>query len=328
MKRYLNWVLGGLAAATVVAALWQKKDEETKVEPSPVINEEPADRLHRTMTLLKAVQVRMKDHHIPIIAGSLSYYAFLAIFPAALAAISIYGMVLNPSQLTTQIESITSALPQSIAGFVSTELQNIVADSGSGLGLTAVLSIIGALWSASAGTKALMTGIDIAYDTPEDRPFLIQRGMAFGITIALIVFVAVAASAATFLPDLLDSIGAHGLIRFVQYGRWPVIFVTVIVGLGILFKIAPNRPASESPWISIGAVVVAFVWLLATLGLTFYSNTVGSLGAAYGFLAGAIVLMLWFFISGLIVLLGAELNAELEARDLARLGRGTGADRR
>ncbi len=326
MKRYLNWVLGGLAAITAVAALWRRKDERQEdPAPVPVPEEEPADRLHKTMSLLRGVQVRMRDHHIPIIAGSLSYYAFLAIFPAALAAISIYGLVLDPSQLTRQINDLTSALPRSTADFIRPELTTIVADSGSGLGLTAVLSIIGALWSASAGTKALMTGIDIAYDTPEDRPFLIQRGMALGITLALIVFVTVAASAATFLPDLLDAVGAHRLIRFVQYGRWPIIFVMVIVGLGILFKIAPNRPASESPWISVGAVVVAFFWLLATLGLSIYSNRVGSLGATYGLLTGVIVLMLWFFISGLIVLMGAELNAELEARDLARLGIGNGS---
>jgi membrane protein len=321
MKRYLNWVLGALAAATAVAALRGRNDVRQEVAaPAPATPEEPVDRFHKALSLLRAVQLRMKEHHIPIIAGSLSYYAFLAIFPAALAAVSIYGLVLDPSQLTAQINSITSALPESTATFISDELTKIVADSGSGLGFTAVLSIVGALWSASAGTKALMTGIDIAYDTPEDRPFIVQRSMALGITLALIVFVVAAASAATFLPDLLDAMGAPEMIRFVQYGRWPIIFVSVIVGLGILFKIAPNRPASESPWISVGAVVVAFVWLLATLGLTVYSNQVGALGTAYGILAGAIVLMLWFFISGLIVLAGAELNAELEARDLARLG--------
>jgi membrane protein len=190
--------------------------------------------------------------------------------------------------------------------------------SRTGLTYTATASIIAALWSASAGTKALMTGIDIAYDTPEDRPFLLQRAMALGITVGLIAFVAVAASAATFLPGLLDAVGADQLIRFVQYGRWPIIFVMVIVGLGVLFKVAPCRPAAKSPWISVGSVIVAVLWVLATLGLSLYSTVVGDLGAAYGALSGLIVMMLWFFISGLIVLFGAEVNAELEKRNLAR----------
>jgi membrane protein len=197
-------------------------------------------------------------------------------------------------------------------------LTDIASSSSSGLTYAAVLAIIGALWSASAGTKALMTGIDIAYDTPEDRSFLLKRAMALGITVALTVFVTVAASAATFLPNLLDALGAQSLIRFVQYGRWPIIFVMVLFGLGLLFKIAPCRPAAKSPWISVGSVVVAVLWLLATLGLSLYSSVAGSLGAAYGTISGLFVLMLWFFISGLIVLFGAEVNAELEKRDLAR----------
>ena len=105
-------------------------------------------------------------------------------------------------------------------------------------------------------------------------------------------------------------------------------FVIAILGLGVLFKVAPYRPASKSPWISVGAITVAVLWVGATAGLTVYSRYVGKLGAAYGTLSGAIVLMLWFFVSGIIVLFGAELNAELEARDVARLRLGNGRARR
>ena len=114
-----------------------------------------------------------------------------------------------------------------------------------------------------------------------------------------------------------DAVGADDLINLVEYGRWPVIFLMVIAGLGLLYKLAPNRPASKSPWISVGALVVAVIWLLATVGFSVYMNNAGSLGATYGALAGAIALMLWLFISGLIVFTGAELNAELESRNLA-----------
>jgi len=319
MKRYLNWVLGGLAAVTAIAALRHKPDVVPVAGIGTPVASEPLSGWQRLLAFLKAVQGRMNEHNIPMIAGSLSYYAFLAVFPAAIAAISVYGMVLDPGRLTTQINDLAAALPESTRNFIATELTDIASSSSSGLTYTAVFSIIGALWSASAGTKALMTGIDIAYDTPEDRSFLLKRAMALGITVALIVFVAVAASAATFLPDLLDALGAQNLIRFVQYGRWPIIFIMVIFGLGVLFKIAPCRPAAKSPWISVGAVVVAVLWLLATLGLSLYSSVAGSLGAAYGTISGLFVLMLWFFISGLIVLFGAEVNAELEKRNLARL---------
>lgn len=254
---------------------------------------------------------------MPIIAGSLSYYAFLAIFPAAIAAISIYGLVLDPADLAAQIEDISGALPTTTAEFINVQLEGIVASSDSGLGLAAALSIVAALWSASAGTKALITGIDIAYETPENRSFLFLRGMSLAITIGLIAFITMAASAVTFLPALLDAVGADDFTGYVEYGRWPTIFVMVIAGLGFLYKIAPNRPASKSPWISIGAITVAVLWLIATVGFSIFTNRVPSFGATYGALSGIIVLLLWFFVSGLIVLLGAELNAELEARNLA-----------
>jgi membrane protein len=316
MKRYLNWLLGGLAAVTAVAALRSKRTPEPEEAPVP----EPAEAhwYDEPLSVAKAVVERLREHHMPMIAGSLSYYAFLAVFPAAIAAISIYGLVLDPADLTNQIEEITSALPETTADFVGDQLTELVEPSGSGLGLTAVISIIAALWSASAGTKALITGIDIAYETPENRPFIILRGMALGITVGLIVFVVAAATTVTFLPDLMSEIGAgEATTRLIEYGRWPAIFIVVIVGLGMLYKIAPNRPASKSPWVSIGALVVAGLWLLATVGFSLYAKYAGDLGAAYGTLGGAIVLMLWFFMSGLIVLLGAELNAELEARNLA-----------
>ena len=269
-------------------------------------------------SVTKAVVGRLRDHHMPMIAGSLAYYAFLAIFPAAIAAISIYGLILDPADLTTQIENISEALPEATATFISAQLTEVVEASPSGLGYTAVISIFFALWSASAGTKALIIGIDIAYETPENRPFVILRGMALGITMGLIAFIIASVSAVTFLPGLLDSLGAGGLTWFVEYGRWPAIFMIVIGGLGLLYKIAPNRPASRSPWVSVGALVVAVLWLLATLGFSVYANNANTFGVTYGALAGIVVLLLWFFMSGLIVLLGAELNAELESRGLAR----------
>ena len=271
------------------------------------------------LSVAKAVVGRLREHHMPIIAGSLSYYAFLALFPAAIAAVSIYGLVLDPADLTAQIEEISSALPQETANFIEVQLTEVVEGSGSGLGLAAVISIIVALWSASAGTKALITGIDIAYETPEDRPFIVLRGMAFAITIGLIVFITAAASAVTFLPDLMSEFGAGDETRrLIEIVRWPIILVAVITGLGLLYKIAPNRPAAMSPWVSVGALAVAVLWLLATVGFSIYVNNLGSFNATYGALTGIIVLLLWFFMSGLIVLAGAELNAELEKRGLAR----------
>ena len=323
MNKFLNWFLGALAAIVALTALRPRSKPAPPIavvaEPEPVA----ARWFDEPKSVFKAVVGRLREHHMPMIAGSLAYYAFLALFPMAIAAVSIYGLVLDPADLAVQIEEISSALPEETAAFIEAQLTDVVESSGSGLGYTAFISIVIALWSASAGTKALITGIDIAYDTPEDRPFVVLRGMAFLITIGLIVFITVAASAVTFLPDLMAEVGAGDETRrAIEIARWPVILLAVIVGLGLLYKIAPNRPASKSPWVSYGAIAVALLWLLATLGFSLYVNTLGSFNATYGTLAGIVVLLLWFFISGLIVLAGAELNSELESRNLAHKGPG------
>jgi len=333
MKRYSNWVLASLAAITAIAALRPRSQPASTGEAAALVSEtdpgsatETPSRFAEPLSIAKAVMARLREHHMPIIAGSLSYYAFLAIFPAAIAAISIYGAVLDPADLTTQIEAISDALPQETADFISAQLTGLVESSSSGLEFTAVIGILAALWSASAGTKALITGIDIAYDTPEDRSFLVLRGMSLGITVALILVIGVAAFAVTSLPGVLELVGGDGMTPFVKYVRWPAIVVMVIVGLGLLYKIAPNRSASKSPWVSIGALLATLLWLLATLGFSVYVNNLGSFGATYGALSGIIVLLLWFFMSGLIVLAGAELNAELEARNLAHHHMRNGGD--
>lgn len=318
MKRYLNWFLGTLAAATAIAAL-VRNDERAGGGGSRATERTdrtgPADR---APAMVRAVLVRMREHNLPLIAGSLAYYATLAVFPAAIAAVSIYSLVLDPVTLASQIERITGALPKSAAELIAQELTKLVGSAGSGIGIAAGASIIGALWSASAGTKALLTGLGIAYGTEEDRPFLVLRGIALGITAGLIVFVVAVASAITFLPALLEHVvGGTAARRAVELGRWPAIFFIVIGGLGLLYKIAPNRPAHRSPWISPGAVGAAATWMVATAGFSLFTGHVKAFGATYGTLAGGIVLLLWFFMSGLIVLLGAELNASLELRGKA-----------
>jgi membrane protein len=282
--------------------------------PRPMVTAREA-RLRQVRSVARAVLGRVRQHNLPLIAGSLSYYAFLAVFPAAIAAVSIYGMVLEPDQLARQLDSITSALPSEIASIVSTQLDAIVATSSTGLGLASALGIAGALWSASAGTKSLMIGIDIAYDTEENRPFLLQRGIALLLTLGMVFFVIAAASLVTFLPDLFETLGARAEVRrLIELGRWPGIFVAVMGGLGVLYKIAPCRPARESPWVSAGSLVAAVSWVLVTFGFSFYTGRLPDFNATYGTLGTAIVLLLWFFLSGLVVLVGAEVNAELESR--------------
>lgn len=334
MDRFINWLLGGLAVGVAVRALGPRR------EPAPATSQpdarapaEPAaevaggsapngaskllqnERFQTAQGFAKELGQELKRDNTSMIAASLSYYAMLAIFPALIAAISIYALVLDPDSLANTIESFASVLPDNVVTIIDDQLTEIVSSPRGGLGVGAAVSILATLWTASGGTKSLIKGLNIAYDVEEHRPFLIQRAIAYGITIGLIGFVVTAAALVTVVPAWLD---LEGTARaWFNFGRWPGLFAAVVLGLGVLYKLAPNRPSGRSRWVSIGAVVAAVLWVVATLGFSFYATSgLSSFNQTYGTLAGVIVLMFWLFISGFVVLLGAEVNAVVEHRRL------------
>jgi membrane protein len=341
LKRIVTWVLGALAIGTAARAV--VRPEPSAPQPSapppsaPQPGEEPAtavlpfgldgdsavgklvqsDSVKEARSYLSALTTRIKDHATPLLAGALAYYGFLAIFPAAIATVAIYALVQDPAGLEAQVQDISEALPADAASIITKQLEDLVGTAGGGVTVSAGLSIVGALWAASAGMKALMKGIDDAYDVTETRNFLVLRGMAVLLTFGAILFLITAISSVTFLPELLGNIGLEEeATRAVEWLRWPGLFIAVILALGVLYKLAPNRPAGMQRLFSWGAVVAALLWLLATVGFSLYTSLIGSenVNQTYGALGGVIVLLLWFYLSGFIVLLGAEFNAELELR--------------
>lgn len=263
----------------------------------------------------RGVVARFREHNLVMIGASLSYYALLAVFPAAIAAVSIFGLVSDPETLEDQLLDLTDALPTATANFIASQLRTIVAGSESSLGFATVVGVAFALFSASAGVKALISGTNIAYGVEETRSFLTLRGVAYGLTVLIIVGLTGTLIAVSALPRIAEAVGLRTeTTDFVTYARFPVVFLLVVIGLGALYKWAPNRPAKLTRLINVGGVLAAVLWVLATLAFSAYTNNLSTFGATYGPLTGLIVLMLWFFISGLIVLGGAELNSELESR--------------
>jgi membrane protein len=240
------------------------------------------------------------------VAGSLAYYALLAVFPSLIAAISIYGLVADPVDLENLINTLADQLPEATTQTISHELNDIVSATGAGLRLGAVGGTIAALWSASAGAKVLITGVNLAYGERETRSYLVVRGLALLLTLGMIVGIVVVVSGVAILPSLVDS----SLANIV---RWPALIALVVVGLAALYRIAPSDAPDRHHPVWQGAFGAAIVWLAATAGFS-AAVTAFKFGATYGALAGVVVLLVWFFLSGLIVLLGAEFNAAIETR--------------
>ena len=250
-----------------------------------------------------------------LVAAGMAFYAMLAVFPALIAVVSLYGLVSNPADVQVEVEEVLGALPPSAREVISGQLSEIVAAPRGGLGFGLGASLVASLWSVSTGVKALTRAINHAYDVEEPRGFLRARLLSLAVTVGIVVFVVLAVAAIVVLPVAFAIVGLEGLgSMIVRLGRWPALGLTVVGGLMLLYRFAPNRPLP--PWRSVvpGAVAAAVLWLGASLGFSVYASNFGTFGAAYGTLGAIIVLLLWFFLSGLAVLVGAELNGVLERR--------------
>jgi membrane protein len=314
VKRATGWVLSALAVVVALRAVFRPG-----TAAAPAVAIEPAagtgTLAARARSFGNEVAGEIKEDHTTLIAASIAYYAMLAMVPALIAAISIYGLALDPDELADQIDAIADVLPGPAVDIIEDQLTQIVSTSRTGLQVGAILSIVVTLWTASGGTRAMMSGLNIAYDAAQPRPFLTQRAVAYAITLGLIVFVVTAVAVVTFLPAWLANVGLGDAGRdLISWGRWPAIFVAVTLGLGILYRIGPNRPLRSSGWLDPGALLAAVLWMLETVGFSVYVSAFGSFNATYGALGGVIVLLLWFFMSGYIILLGAQVNAVREHR--------------
>ncbi|NND03257.1 MAG: YihY/virulence factor BrkB family protein [Acidimicrobiia bacterium] len=263
------------------------------------------ERFHTVTAFGRVLMQRLKAHTTTVIAGSVAYYALLAIFPAAIAAISIYGLIADPADLASLLESIADQLPEATATLIEDQLQQVISASETGLGIATAIGIFAALYSASAGAKVLITGVNLAYGERETRSFLVVRGLALVLTVGMIIGIIVVVSGVAILPRFIES-------SFTDLVRWPALIFLVVVGLAALYRIAPSDAPGRNHPIWQGAFAAAIVWLAATAAFSAGVTAFGRFSATYGTLAGVIILLLWFFLSGLIVLLGAEFNAAIE----------------
>jgi membrane protein len=245
-------------------------------------------------------------------AAQLSFYLLLALFPALLCLTSIVGMLPLENVLPQLMDSLQTVLPGDSLRLVDGYLQQV--QEGSGTGILS-LGMLGALWAASSGVLALMSALNVVYEVNEFRSFMQARLVAIGLTLGTGIFV----TASIFLIIMGGRV-SRWIAEWVGFSdvfvitwalmQWPLIVVFMLLAINAIYYFAPNRPSSWT-WMSPGAVVAVILWLVSSLGFKLYVENFNNFNAAYGSLAAAVVLMLWFYISGAVLLLGAEINSEL-----------------
>ncbi|WP_448640079.1 YihY/virulence factor BrkB family protein [Geodermatophilus sp. URMC 63] len=263
--------------------------------------------------IVKRAWAENNADNMPIIGGGVAFFAFLAIFPALIATISIYGLVASPETVARQVEELSAQLPDEAAGLIGDQLTAITQNSGGALSVSLLVSVLGALWSASGGTGNLISAVNIAYDEVETRGFVKRKALALGLTLGAIVFVLITFALVAVVPAVLDQLplGIVGTI-LAQVIRWVLLLGVFAGSLAVLYRVAPDRDAPQLKWVSLGAVVVTVIWALVSLGFSFYVNNFGSYDKTYGAIAGVIILMLWLYLTCYLILLGAEINSEAE----------------
>ncbi len=260
----------------------------------------------------RAYRASQKDN-IPLLAAGVAFFGFLALIPALIALVTLVGLVADPVQITQQVESFTAGLPQASRQLISEQLTAITQSSGGALTVGLVVSLLAALWSASSGTSNLVTAVNAAYEEDETRGFLKLRVVALLLTLGTVVFLVLTLALIAVVPVVLNVVplGPVGTV-LAQLLRWGLLLALIVAGLGVLYRVAPDRKPAKFRWVSVGSLVAALLWLLGSAGFSLYVNFFGNYNKTYGALAGVIVLLLWLFLTSYVVLLGAEINAQAE----------------
>src|SRR5215207_7074960 len=261
--------------------------------------------------IAKRTAKEVKQDQVPLLAPGVAFYTLLALFPAIIAGVSIYGLVADPETVRSQIDKLTQMLSPETATILSQQIKQVTSGAGGALGLATVIGILTALWSASSGMKALITGVNLAYDEGESRKFVKLRGLSLLLTLGAMVLLAVAGATIVGFPPIADNLPTVlqwvlGILRFV------VLAVLLVLGLAALYRYAPDRDEPKWTWVSWGSAVATVLWIVASIGFSIYVNSFGNYNKTYGALAGIIILMFWLWLTALIVLVGAELNTEME----------------
>ncbi len=270
------------------------------------------------LQITKRAWAESKLDQVPLLAAGVAFFSFLSLFPAMIAAVTVYGLVATPETVARQTEAITEALPAAAADIITGQMDAITSQPQQSLGLGLVIALVLALWSASGGVGNMVTAVNLAYDEEESRGFVKRKLLSLAFTLGAILFIAVAVALIAVLPPVLDAFIPSGAVHWlITIGRYVLLLVAVAVALAVLYRFAPDRDNPRMSWVSVGATVATVIWVVASIGFSLYVDNFGSYSKTYGALAGVAVLMLWLWITAFIVLLGAEINAESEQQTTA-----------
>jgi membrane protein len=263
--------------------------------------------------ILWRTYVRTNDDRLLATAAGVVFFGLLAVFPAVTALVSSYGLFADPSTIGANLQTLALMLPEGSFQIVQDQIARVLDKGSAALGGTFLFGLTLAVWSANAGVKAVIDALNVVYEEREKRGLVKLNLLSLAFTTGGIAAVLLMVSAVVAFPLALDHLGLQPASRLiVGLARWPLMFVGLLVALAILYRFGPSRRAARWQWLSVGTLAAALLWIAGSAALSWYLSNFGNYNATYGSLGAAIGLMMWMWMSAIIVLCGAELNSESE----------------
>ena len=255
----------------------------------------------------------ISKHRVLALAAGTTYFSILAIFPAIAALVAVYGLFSDPSTITKHLDQVGGFLPGGAIDVVREQLTRVASKGAQSLGFTFLIGLGVSLWSANAAMKSLFDTLNIVHNEEEKRGFFKLNGLSLGFTIGGIVFVITALASIVALPIVLDHVGlSHAGDLLLRIGRWPAMYLVITIALAVIYRYGPSRETAKWRWITWGSAIAALLWLVVSGLFSFYASNFGHFNETYGSLGAVIGFMTWLWISAIVILLGAEIDAEME----------------
>ncbi len=269
--------------------------------------------------ILLRVYSNIGKDRIVLVAAGVTFYSLLAIFPAIAALVALYGLFADPSSIASHLDSLSGVLPGGALDVIRDQLNRVASQGQTKLGVAFIIGFLVSLWSANAGIKSVFDALNLVYNEEEKRGLVKLNLVSLAFTVAAIVFVVIALGCIAALPAVFSSGQLQGtMAQLVSVARWPILLILIAVGLAFVYRYGPSRAEPQWRWITWGSALAAIGWIAVSILFSWYAAHFGSYNKTYGSLGAVIGFMFWLWLSTIVVLLGAELDAEMEhqtARD-------------
>lgn len=256
---------------------------------------------------------RFNEDRVMLIAAGATFYLLLSLFPALAAFVSVYGFFADPTTIAGHLDALRGILPEGGLDMIEGQLNEFARERPDSLGWSFLIAFAVAFWSANNGVKTLFEALNIAYREREKRSFIALNLLSFVFTIGVMLMASLLVAMVGILPAVLALLPLDEWTDLLlRYARWPLLLLIAGLGISILYRFGPSRTRPNWRWISWGSILACLVWLAASAGFSFYLQGFADYNATYGSLGAAIGFMMWTWISVMVLLVGAQLNAEIE----------------